>query len=721
MKTRNHRMMTLLSLTVAAAPLLALGLPAAAQETLTEVVVTAQKRAEAVQTVPVAIDAVTGAELAKSGVVQAVDLSTLSPNLTTKNAVGNTAPVFALRGISLNDFATNGTQPVGVYLDDVYLVSNSQLGFQLMDMDRVEVLKGPQGTLYGRNTTAGAVSFITNKPKPDFSAGLSVTGGNYDLLAAEGYVNVPLSDKVYARLSLSGERQFDGYFTNETTGKSWGQTRRLNWRGQILWDADDKTSVLVNYHGGVDKSDDWYYKYVADASGLPLGAATAALAAQAGPDIFKGQHAISPQPYIDNFSNGLNITLDHDYGPFAIKSVSAAEVLNYARTEDYGSVPQPNGWNKYAGHLQQYSEELRLTSNGDTAWKWIVGAFASYDRINENDVYNELFNPIYEGYVFNEKYRQETTSLALFTHNDIHLTPNLNLTVGLRYTDEQKHYQGGTLVLQSDPALAFDSCPCVVDTKLHYQEPTGKVGLDYKIKDLMVYGSISRSYKAGGVTGFYVTDPGAKAPYRPEYITAYETGVKSDWFDRRLRVNLSAFYYDYQDLQAFGVIANEFRIFNIQQSRVQGGEIESSFLPVKDVRIDLGVGLLDTRVMKSQVGGVNVGNRLGNAPKVEIDFKPSYTYHLQSGFSLNAALDTTYRSGTYYYVQNDPRQYQKAYVLLGPRLTLDSPDKVWSLTAWMKNAADKRYFREIFNDGGSVIGFPAPPQTFGLTLDYHWR
>jgi iron complex outermembrane recepter protein len=692
----------------------------AADGDMEEIVVTAQRRSETIQSVPIAIDAINGTALKENNIAQAVDLESVSPNLTTKNAVGNTAPVFALRGIGLNDFATNGTQPVGVYLDEVYYVSNAELSFGLLDLDRVEVLKGPQGTLYGRNTTAGAISFITNRPTRESAAGISVTGGQYGLLSAEGFVNGALSPGVAGRFSYSVERQFDGYFTNETNGQNWGQTRRGGWRGQLLWDAGSDTTVLFNYHGGIDKSDDWYYKYVADASGTALGAQLATLAQQAGPDIFKGQHAFNPQPYIDNIDNGVTLTVDHDFKSFTLKSITAAEVMNYLRTEDYGSVPLPNGWNQYGGHLKQYSEELRATSTGGGPFKWIVGAFASYDSLDENDIYNEIDNPIFTGYIFNEKYKQETQTMAVFTSDTLEIAKDLNLTLGLRYSDEKKHYSGGTLVLQSDPSLAFDTCPCVVDTHLSYVEPTGKIGLDYKLGRALAYGSISRGYKAGGVTGFYVTDPAAKAPYLPEFNNAYEVGIKSDWFDKTLRLNLAAFHYDYRDLQAFGVIANEFRIFNVAKSSVDGGEIEMNAIPLKDMRVDMGVGLLNTRVEESSVGGVAVGNRLGNAPRLEVDLRPSYTFHPDGGYSVKASLEANFRGGTYYYVQNDPRQFQGGYWLYGPRATLNDPAGKWSVSAWIKNAGNKHYFSEIFNDGGSVIGFPAAPRVIGVTLDYHW-
>ncbi len=700
--------------TTGASPVAAPAAPA-----LENVIVTAQKRRERLQDVPIAIDAFRGRDLQAAQVRQPIDLASHTPNLTVKNAVGNTAPIFALRGISLNDFATNGTQPVGAYVDDVYLVNNSQLSFQLMDMERVEVLKGPQGTLYGRNTTAGAVNFITNKPSQTFGAGVNVTAGDYGLISTDAFVNGGLTGNLSGRLSFSGERQFDGYFVNDTNGKDWGQTRRVGGRGQLLYEDGD-TSVLVNLHGGIDRSDDYYYKYVADASGLPLGQALQRIAYGGNPDIFHGQHTFNPPPYVDNQSDGLTVTANHDFDGFALKSISSAEQMLYARTEDYGSVPLPDGWNRYAGHLATFSEELRLTSTSDGWWKWIVGGFAGHDRLNESDDYNEIDNPIYPGYVFNEKYVQNTTSLAIFTNNVLELLPGLHLTLGGRFTDEERHYTGGTLVLQRDPALAFDSCPCVTDKKLYYAVPTGKAGLDYRWDNVLLYASISDGYKAGGITGFYVTDPGALKPYMPEFVNAYEAGVKSDWLGGKLRLNGTLFYYDYRDLQAFGVIANEFRIFNVTKSRIDGSEIEVDWLPIEGLELNSGLGLLNTRVDKSDVGGVNVGNSLGNAPKVEWDNSVSYKHPLSDDLTASAVLDFSYRGSTYYYVQNNPFQRQEGYWLWNPRLSVSGPGEKWSASAFVLNAGNRHYFREIFNDGGSIIGFPAPPLTFGFGFSYRW-
>ena len=713
-----------------------------AQETLTEIVVTAQKREQNLQDVPVAVDAFTGAALEAAGAVQPVDLAAMTPNLSTQNAVGNTMPIFTLRGIGLNDFATNGTQPVGVYLDEVYLANNSELSFQMMDMQQVEVLKGPQGTLYGRNTTAGAVNFITNKPTRNFDAGVDVTGGQWDLFGLTGYVNAPLTDNLSGRFSVSGERQFKGYFVNDETGQHWGQTRRFNWRGQLLWDLG-ATHVLVNLHGGVDKSDNWYYKWIDEA--VPGQSAVslqlAALAARSNPNIYHGNHTEQPQPYIDNLSNGLTTTIDHDFNFATLKSITSIENLEAVRTEDFGSVPAADGWNRYAGHLIQYSEEARLTSNGAKSWNWIIGAFIGRDRLRESDLFNELQNPVYSTYILDEAYLQTTTSAALFAHNDIALTDALRLTVGLRYTDEEKHYTGGTNPLPGDHAAKPffpDGTVCVpsclVDTALKYHEPTGKIGLDYRFGNVLTYVSASRGYKSGGVTGFYVTDVGAKAPYSPEFINAYEAGFKSSWADNTLRFNGAFFYYDYKDLQAFGVVPNqagayEFRIFNIAKSRVDGLELETSWLPFAGFRWDVGLGLLNSKVLESNIRTVAasgalvgiVGNRLGNAPNMELDTSMSYHWRLAEDRSVTVEIDANYRGGTFYYVQGDPRQFEPARTLVNPRITLGGPGDVWKLSVWAKNVTDKQYFSEIFNDGGSVIGFPAPPRQIGATFSYRWQ
>jgi iron complex outermembrane receptor protein len=261
---------------------------------------------------------------------------------------------------------------------------------------------------------------------------------------------------------------------------------------------------------------------------------------------------------------------------------------------------------------------------------------------------------------------------------------------------------------------------------LKYHEPTGKLGLDYRIGDAMIYGSYSRGYKSGGVTGFYVTDPAAKAPYNPEFINAYEAGVKSSWANDRLRLNGAVFYYAYRDLQAFGVIPNaagspEFRIFNVAKSRLQGGELEASWLPIEGLKIDLGLGLLRTKVLESAVGGVNVGNRLGNAPNLELDSTVSYKWSLANSLSMTAGFDANWRGGTFTYVQNTQSQFVPAYVLIDPRLTLGGPGDLWSASLWAKNVTNKYYYREIFNDGGSVIGFPAAPRQIGATFNYHWK
>jgi iron complex outermembrane recepter protein len=673
---------------------------------LEEVFVVAQKRSQNMQEVPVAVSAFSGEDMKNVGVTEPVNLAAQTPNLSTKNAVGNTAPIFSLRGISLNDFATNGTQPVGVYVDEVYMVNNSQLSFQMFDVERAEILKGPQGTLYGRNTTAGAVSFITRKPSDETEIDASITVGNYEMVRTEAAVGGALTNNLSGRFSFAGERQLGGYFTNDVTGDEHGETKRYGWRGQLLWDATDATSVLLNIHGGIDKSDNWYYSFVADESGLPEGAAIAAADPDDG-DIYRGRFNSSPT--LDNDSLGATVKVEHDFETVKLTSISSYEAMDYARSEDFDSTVLSAGNNDYSGALDAYSQEVRLTSDGATDWFWIVGAFYGYDKLEEDDVFNESEHPFFYGLVLNEKYKQETTSFALFTHNEIQLSEAWRLTAGLRYTDEERSFVGGTIGFAE------------IDSEVNYSEWTGKLGVDYLIDDHMIYSSFSRGYKAGGFTGFFTFVPEEKQAYNPEFIDAFELGIKSTLADGAVRLNGAVFHYQYDDLQAFGSKDGFFRIFNIEEAVVIGAEIEMNWLPAEGWRIDTGLAVLDTEVNKSSLAEAPEGNKLGNAADLQFNIAASYEWNLSHRLLAFVGIDASYQDDIFYSISNNPNQLQESYTLANARAGVRDADDIWSVTGWVKNLTDKEYFGEIFSDGALAIGFPAAPRTYGVTLAYRWQ
>ena len=676
------------------------------QSTLEEIVVTAQKRAQSLQDVSVSVSAFTGDEIEEQGVIQPKDIALQTPNLLIKNAVGNTAPIFSIRGISLNDFATNGTQPVGVYVDEVYLPNNSQLSFQLFDVERVEVLKGPQGTLYGRNTAAGAVNFISNKPTDEFAAGVSATLGDYELFSLDTYVNGQLADNVSGRFSFSGERQGEGFFTNIATDEDHGETDRFGWRAQLLWNASESVTALLNVHGGRDRSDNWYYSLIANESGLPAGEAIIAADPVDG-DIFSG--AFNSTPLIDNDSIGATLSVDWERENFSIKSISSYEKLDYERQEDFDSTVLSAGNNSYVGDLETYSQEIRLSSNGGERWDWIVGAFYGVDELIENDVFNEVDHPFFEGLILNESYVQETTSFALYNHNEFTLNDQWKLTAGIRFTDEERSFVGGTIGFAE------------VDDEIDASEVTGKLGIDWNVgEDTLLYANYSRGYKTGGFTGFFTFVPEEKAPYNPEFIDAYEIGVKSTFADNTVRINGAAFVYEYTDLQAFAGVDGFFRIFNVDEAEITGAEFDLWWLPTNNLDIKIGLSLLDTEVTRSQLPDVAVGNSLANAPELQFNMAFNYGWELANGGLLKAVFGASYQDDVNFSITENPNQIQESYWLTNARLTYAATDERWSLSIWGKNLGDEEYFGEIFSDGALAVGFPAAPRTFGATLKFEW-
>ena len=693
-----------------------------ASTVIEEVVITATKRAESLQDVGVAVTAFGSEQLKELGTVQAVELAAQTPNLVTKNAVGNTAPIFSIRGISLNDFATNGTQPVGVYVDEVYLSNNSQLSFQLLDTERVEVLKGPQGTLYGRNTTAGAVNFISNKPKEDFEADISFTAGNYDYLGLEGVINGTLSEGLYGRFAAKVEDQSDGFFRNDITNQNHGEVERFGWRGQLLWETDDDVSVLFNIHGGRDRSDNWINSLLSVVA-LPMDdlsetARDNLLAADIDDnDIHRGGFNGSPE--IDNTSVGGAVTINWDINEITLISITSYDQLDYFRTEDFDGTALVASNNDYNGFLEQYSQEFRLLGTAFDNWDWIVGVFYGKDELEEHDIFRIANNPVFL-IDLSEDYDQETTSFAIYTHNEIQLSDALKLTVGLRYTDEEREFDGGT----TDTDTGGTIINAVVNNDVDFQEVTGRLGLDFQANDdLLLYASYSRGYKAGGFTGFVVFVPEEKDPYDPEFVDAYEIGFKSTLLEGSLQLNGAAFYYDYEDLQRTGLNPDvgTIRIFNIDESEVIGAELDLWWRPTDGLDIKFGVGYLDTEVKASDLFPEIVGNDLANSTPWQLNTMIGYEWSVSDNLNAKVVVDASWQDDVNFGSTADPQQEQEAYTLGNARIIVSSADDDWSVELWGKNLGDVTYFGEIFNDTGITSGIPGARHTYGITFNKSWR
>ena len=460
-----------------------------------EVTVTAQKREQNIQDVPISITTLSGDEIKGLGFNNAADIQYQTPGLIVSYSSTNAIPNFVLRGVGLNDFTAIQSSPVAIHVDEVYYGNSTLLNFGLFDLERVEVLKGPQGTLFGRNSTGGAVNFFSAKPTDEFAANLDVGGANYDNFTAEGYVNVPLSETMFSRFSMMVVDQSGGAFDHPVHGEI-GDQEKFALRGQLLWDVSDKLTAHLTVFGGEDDSDGNQYQGIPtyntgvvrrDAAGDPIldvdGDPVPAIRRDAAGDpILDADGDPVPITFPCNPSSAGNPNCSFDGGdevnaqriddnnPFSLQS----DVINRDEIEAFGSVlridyevregltlTSVTGYNDveresqedadgsparnvdvgYETDFDQFSEELRLASAGDR-WDWTLGLYYSSD---------ELDAPLTEtdgsalAYRQNHAYTLETDSFAVFLHNEFRLTDPLAVFGGLRYTHEERDFKGGTI------------------------------------------------------------------------------------------------------------------------------------------------------------------------------------------------------------------------------------------------------------------------------------
>jgi iron complex outermembrane receptor protein len=717
--------------------------------TVGELVVTAQKRAENVQDVPIAITALSAQQLKDQHVTNILDLNGLSPSLSIKTDDNAANPKIFIRGVGLNDFNPNTATPVGIYVDGVYIGSPlAQLG-QFFDLERIEVLRGPQGTLYGRNTTGGAINVVTRKPTQTYSADASVEYGNYNSLNVEGGVGGPIVKDVLAfRLAAAGDWD-DGYTLNRLTGHHGNDQDHWTGRASLLYTPASNFSLLGQLRYGESKGGSiWAYNrsllpQTAAATGpdgfcapgfYTSGDCTNVVGyANTSKDLYEGDYHLEGKDKVRTL--GAALTASWDLGPVSLTSVTGYDSAHRNDIEDTDADPYDVITADYLARQSVVSEELRLQNNDDGPAKWVTGLYYSRDRLNTDSYYDilriardptaenptgaDLANSIGQ---FGWPYKQSTTSYAAFGQVDYKLTQRLTGTVGLRWSGDKKvfHY---TSDAEFHSIVLFS-----VDDSKSFSSLSGKVGLQYQISDdANVYANYNRGYKSGGFFGGQATDPALVAPYRDEKVNAYEVGTKSEWFDRRLRANLSAFYYDYKDLQVYDLVlvgAITEQIFtNASAARIYGAEAELTATPIDGLTLTLGASALSAKYRDFvSLSGDYSGNTLPNAPKLSANGSAQYQWLINGGSKLRLEGDFTFRSKIFYDTRNLPRLSDKDRTFVNARLGWLTPDERYEVGFWGRNVFNTTNISDIIPIEG--LGFDAfamgRPRTYGVYLRYNY-
>jgi len=696
-----------------------------------DIVVTAQRRAQNLQDVPMAISAYSGDQIQKLGASQLSQVFASAPSVRYATPAGNSGfPVFNIRGVTLLDFSYTNEASVAVYADEVYLGNPFFATQQLFDVERVEILRGPQGTLYGRNATGGLVNFISRRPTATFQARGLLQYSSYDDIVAEGAVSGPLAEGLRLRVAARYNSN-DGWQRNLATGTRLASVdHAIALRATV--EADLAPAVLLTASGHFSDTagnEDGRAIYGARRPGnlaqvCPIPDRLASLCVNGAgfgdpnPDPRHVYSSFATLPY-DMQSAGGFLRVDADLGGAKLTSISS---YDWGRKYD---VVDSNGAAIYlASQRVQYfirhrqmSQELRL--GGETGGlTWLVGGYYYHDKrfFTSELTFNSLGNIA----------KQTISSVSAFAQATYAVTDVFNVTAGLRYTSDRKTLNSLRFVSGPKPATEQGTTIFDINGKLTPKKATWQIGADYKVApDVMLFAKVSTGFKTGGWGTSIVTSIAAAGPVGSETLTAYEAGIKSRFLDRLLTVNLTGYFYDYKGIQAtasvpcIGCPNPSTQVYiNLGDSYVKGLEAEFGLNPSPDLSATVSVALNDNKLrapLTTLIAGTPVnGKRLANSPKFAMAGNFSWEPSLGDGngnFLLGG--DFTYQSDVYFRPDNIGTSIQKAYAVVGARIGWLTPGQL-RIEAYARNLFDKHYFTARTDLADYSAGTWAMPRQIGI-------
>lgn len=672
---------------------------------LGDIVVTAQRRSQSLQDIPIAVSAVTGDQLIERGLTDTRAIQASIPNLTLSENGVSVTPF--LRGVGSAQSNPNDEPSVATYVDGVYIASPTGNIFSFNNIERIEVLKGPQGTLFGRNATGGVIQIVTRDPEhvPAFS--LDVGGGNYDRLEVSGYVTTGIGSNLAADLAVVYNNNFDGYGRDIFRDADIFRREEFAIRTKWLWrpGADTQVRFSLDYSTLDSTGTDYQLaEGVVGADGVttnPGRRRTATDFANRG----------------DNEVYGGSIRIDHDFGAVRLASISAYRRVTGEFDLDQDATPTPIVRANINQFAEQYSQEVQLYAPANSTFDWLVGLYyfdASYAYTPLN-ISGFAAAPLPSIDLFGS---QDTRSYSAYAQMTFPIAENTRLTGGLRFTREEQDTTGRT---ESGGAVIVPDIP----QSQSFDRLTWRVSLDHQFTpDILAYVSYNRGIKSGGFNMINAGTPG----YNPEVLDAYEVGVKLDLFGRTVRLNTAAFYYDYSDIQVFTIAGGGAVLTtNAAAARMYGFDVDFAWRVSSRLRLSAGFGYLDSEYTDfpnaafipasplegPQVQGDASGNQLVFAPTISFNAAATYTIPTSFGdFSLDANL--SYRDDVF--VSADNRLTIPAYWLANTSIGWRTPDERFGLRLWVRNLFDADYFaNRTAQNGLGDIQYLAPPRTAGVT------
>lgn len=729
----------LLFIGVSGTPLLAFPHAALAAEGddvgLEEIVVTAQKTgATAVQKTPIAISAFSGAGLDNSLTTNIKDLAGYAPGLSVGQFTAN-AEIY-IRGIGTNNVFTGSDPDVTLQIDGVYIARPAAAFGDFLDVDRVEVLRGPQGTLYGRNSVGGTINIISKQPSDTFTGQEELTLGNYGEIQEQLYISGPLIPGALQGSIAINYLRHNAYLDNVASGgNDIFNANHGGMRGQLRFEASDSITATTRFDLSIrDENDNGYDILLAPVSGLTLNNSILGNYSKVAID--------SPQ-YTFARNGGISEEIDAGIDShWSFKSISAYRESAYHLHLDGDDTAVLNNIVQQEENESQVTQEFNLQANYSD-----FAAVAGLYYFHEDDpaIVNVLVHPtpLIPGppRLTESNFTPTTTTdaEAAFVQGTYHITPSIGLTLGYRYTLENKRFdQDYQKFFVGPPAINLATYPFVDSEKRDFHGSTPKFGLDWEVTDdAMLYASATRGYKSGGFD--YAAATKAEESFNPETIWSYEVGAKTEWFDRRLRANLTGFLYDYSNLQVQNLLGpGVIFITNAAKATIKGIEAEFSAKPLPNWQLTTNLTLLNARydsfpdasVSSTLVSFVRslpqydaatqtfnaTGNRLDAAPRYTAFFAAQHDWNVGGGDVIYGRAEYYWQDRAYYDPSNVDIQSQAPYGLVNLFAGYNTADGLWRTQLWAKNVANKGYLITTVANGAAPSGFSGAPRTFGVRL-----
>ncbi len=691
---------------------------------LEEVLVVAQKRTESLQDVPVSVTAFSQEMMDKAGIVGIDNIAQFTPGFSM-TSYNKATPQPYIRGIGTNVSGAGDDPSVAMFVDEVYISRPGAFDANLFDLQRIEVLRGPQGTLFGKNVVGGAIIVSTSMPNTEeLEVKAQVDVGNYDQLGLQAYVSGPLTDNIAGKLALAHHER-DGYIKNTVTGNKLNDDDSQDARLGLLWDASD--AVTVNWSADISKIRNAGVGRVLE--GEPLnaflfpGAKSPSLNT---PD--KTESVLDGYTDRDTWGTTLRINWEQPYGTWT--SVTGYRENDYKFLDDF--IPAEDQLSYLVNFVDeqqsQFSQEIRLASPDSAGdWEWLVGLYYFNDDINRLESWDStgLSAPLMlvfgvPGGLAQWNANNETESTAAFGQLSYNLE-NWRFTLGGRYTSETKDFALQTSGFE--PLFGMFS-PFSINEKEDWDNFSGKFSVDYMgVEDVLIYLSVSEGFKSGSFNSVAPNADLAAQSLDPELATQIELGLKSQWLDNRLRLNAAAFDIDYTDLQVFTSDGLEQIVDNAGEATSRGIELEVIALPIADLELSATYAYLDATYDKFVTGGLDFsGNNLTRSPKNSYTLSADYGFSLGDSADVSLRMDYLYQDKFFRESSNVDLTTIDSYGLLNARMSVATMNGNWELSLWGKNLTDEEYdvFRSNLSDFASptASAVKGAPRTYGVTFTY---